>query len=91
MYDSSLDNPEASSTVFAVGIGESQMQRANGLEVMMNGDTYLKGLGGYDGATLSTAIPLQQMLGTQFVLSGEYEDNTTFEISVYGYAPSVNI
>lgn len=61
--------------------------RANGLEVMMNGDTYLKGLGGYDGATLSTAIPLQQMFGTQFVLSGEYEDDTTFEISVYGYTP----
>lgn len=87
VYDSSLSN-EASATIFSIGVGANSLSRANGLEVMVNGDTYVKGLGGYDGAELSNAIPLQQMLGTQFVLSGEYEDNSTFEISVYGYTPS---
>lgn len=87
VYDYSLSN-EASATIFSVGVGGlSGNERANGLEVMVNGDTWMKGLGGYDGANLSTGIPLQQMFGTQFVLSGEYEDDTTFEISVYGYTP----
>lgn len=64
VYDSSLSN-EASATIFSVGVGGlSGNERANGLEVMVNGDTYLKGLGGYDGAELSNAIPLQQMFGT---------------------------
>lgn len=64
MYDYSLSN-EASATIFSVGTGGlSGNERANGLEVMLNGDTWMKGLGGYDGANLSTGIPLQQMFGT---------------------------
>lgn len=54
---------------------------------MMDGTTYIKGMGGYDGKELSSGMPLQTMFGTQFALSGEYEDGETFEISVYGYVP----
>lgn len=49
------------STIHSVGIGSSS-QRKNAHEIMMNGDHYVYGIGGYNGANYSNAKTLQQVL-----------------------------
>lgn len=49
------------STIHSVGIG-SPSQRKNAHEIMMNGDHYVYGIGGYNGANYSNAKTLQQVL-----------------------------
>lgn len=75
----------ASTTRFSVGIGDSlDLTRKNAVEVMQNGDIYVNRFGGYDGSNIERALTLQSMLGNPVVLSGTYEDDSTFAISVYG-------
>lgn len=75
----------ARTTRFSVGIGNDlDLTRQNAVEVMQNGDTYVKRLGGYDGSNIERALTLQSMLGHPLVLSGTYEDDSTFVLSVYG-------
>lgn len=52
---------EKDSTIHSVGIGSSS-QRKNAHEIMMNGDHYVYGIGGYNGANYSNAKTLQQVL-----------------------------
>lgn len=48
-------------TIFAVGIGTSDDDRKNALEVTTSGNTYLYGVGGYDGTNADTAVPVNQL------------------------------
>lgn len=50
----------AGNTQHSIGIGSSAA-RLNAVEVMQNGDVYIKGIGGYNGSTLSGST-LQQVL-----------------------------
>ena len=45
-------------TQFSIGIGSSYTQRANAFEVLGNGDIYVKGLGSYDGTSISNVSTL---------------------------------
>ena len=40
---------EDKQTIHSIGIGGDNDHRANAVEVMVNGDVYIKGIGGYDG------------------------------------------
>ena len=46
----------------SIGIGTSDTGRTNAIEIMENGNTYLYGVGGYDGTTISGAKTLQQAI-----------------------------
>lgn len=48
-------------TRFAVGIGTEDDYRKNALEVTSSGNTYLYGVGGYDGTNADTAVPVNQL------------------------------
>ena len=45
---------DADKTLHSVGIGESTDDRKNAVEIMQNGDVYVKGVGGYDGTNPGT-------------------------------------
>ena len=47
---SNAGETEDKQTIHSIGIGEDNDHRANAVEVMVNGDVYIKGIGGYDGA-----------------------------------------
>ena len=53
----------AEKTIHSVGIGTSS-QRENAFEIMQNGDTYLNGVGKYDGTNVASADTLQQAINT---------------------------
>lgn len=57
-------NKSNTGTRHSVGIGTTDDDRKNAFEIMQNGDTYLYGVGGYDGtnATASSSRTLQQVL-----------------------------
>ncbi len=51
-WNKSNSNPEddSKSTLYSIGVGESSAKRCNAVEVMQNGDVYIKGLGNYNGS-----------------------------------------
>ena len=49
-------------TIHSIGIGTSGSDRKNAVEVMRNGDTYIKGIGGYDGTNPSAAETLPAVM-----------------------------
>ena len=49
-------------TAFSIGIGESTDNRKNAVEVMQNGDVYVKGIGKYDGTNPSDSKDLATYL-----------------------------
>ena len=51
-------------TAFSVGIGESTDNRKNAVEVMQNGDVYVKGIGKYDGTNPTESSDLATILST---------------------------
>lgn len=56
----------AGNTTFSHGIGTgsgASAVRKNAIEIMENGDTYIYGIGGYDGTNYSTASSLQTVVG----------------------------
>ena len=53
--DGTAEQNKAGTTQLSVGIGASNAARANALEVMQNGDVYVKGIGGYDGTNPNTS------------------------------------
>ena len=59
------ETPE-SKTRMSVGIGESDGNRKNALEVMANGDVYVYGVGDYHGnnATSDESKPIQEIIGS---------------------------
>ena len=48
-------------TVHSVGIGTSDTDRRNAMEIMKNGDVYVLGIGGYDGTNLETVKTVQEV------------------------------
>lgn len=48
-------------TAFSIGTGSSEDDRKNALEVSSSGNTYLYGVGGYDGTNADTAVPINQL------------------------------
>lgn len=53
----------AGNTLHSIGIGTSASDRKNAVEVMQNGDTYLLGVGGYDGKNPAASKAVQQIIG----------------------------
>ena len=52
----------AKATCFSIGIGTSNTDRKNAVEVKANGDVYIIGVGGYDGTNSDSAQTLQEIL-----------------------------
>ena len=59
------------STIFSVGIGTSNDDRKNAVEVMQNGDAYVIGIGGYDGKNLNSATKLQDAVSNSVNITWE--------------------
>lgn len=71
-------NTKSGMTLHSIGIGESEENRRNAVEVMQNGDVYIKGVGDYDGKTLSNAKSLQKIVED---LKNKTVENKVLEIS----------
>ena len=52
-------NKSNAGTIFSVGIGTTDTDRKNAVEVIQNGDAYMIGIGGYDGKNTDNATKLQ--------------------------------
>ena len=65
-YNISNDN-----TIFSIGIGTSDADRENAVEVMQNGDAYMIGIGGYDGKNLNSATKLQDAVSNSVNITWE--------------------
>ena len=68
--DSREEEPEHT-TISSIGIGSGDGNRANAVEVMLNGDVYIKGIGDYDGTNISDAKSIQQVITSQQQLIDE--------------------
>ena len=80
---SSNGDDSSSKTIHSVGIGTSESSRKNAHEIMVNGDHYIYGLGGYDGtnAVEDTSKTLQKVIESKqaTITAGtglEFEGNT---------------
>ena len=75
--DGTADENKAGTTQMSVGVGTSNSSRANAVEVMQNGDVYVKGIGGYDGtnAGASGVKTLQELAGgnVKVLTKAEYD------------------
>ena len=60
--DSNTSSGETKNTRHSIGIGTSDSNRMNAVEVMDNGDTYIYGIGGYDGTNPGVASTLQETI-----------------------------
>jgi len=61
--NSSFDGNINEMTVHSVGVGTSDEDRKNAIEIMRSGDIFIKGIGGYDGTNaVIDAMPIQQVL-----------------------------
>lgn len=54
----------ADKTQHSIGIGASDSERKNAVEVMANGDVYIKGVGSYDGTNYQSANTLQETISS---------------------------
>lgn len=59
----------AGNTLHSIGIGTSNSNRINAVEVMQNGDVYIKGIGNYDGTSISSAQSTQEWINSQISAS----------------------
>lgn len=57
--------PSAGNTIHSIGIGSNINSRKNAVEVMQNGDMYVKGVGGYDGTNPSDASSIQDIIANK--------------------------
>lgn len=64
-YNKSIKSTIATkATQFSIGIGTSDDDRKNALEVKKNGDIFIIGLGGYDGTNSDSAQPIQEVIAS---------------------------
>ncbi len=78
---------DSGNTQHSIGIGASTADTKNAFEIMQNGDTYLYGVGGYDGtnATASTSNTLQNVVsGKQDTLVSGTNIKTVNGVSILG-------
>lgn len=54
-------NANGPRTAFSIGIGTAEDDRRNALEVTISGNTYLYGVGGYNGTNADEAVPINQL------------------------------
>ena len=59
---SNIGDTDADKTRFSIGIGANAVNRKNALEVMSNGDTYLCGIGDYDGTNPNNAYTIKDVI-----------------------------
>ena len=59
------------STIFSVGIGTTDTNRKNAVEVVQNGDAYMIGIGGYDGKNINSATRLQDAVSNSVNITWE--------------------
>lgn len=69
-------NKSNTGTIFSVGIGTSDTNRKNALEVDSSGNVYVTGVGGYTGVLSSTSKSIQSVIngGNTYVLT-DFEDS----------------
>lgn len=75
----------AGNTLHSIGIGTSASDRKNAVEVMQNGDVYVKGIGGYDGtnATDTASKTLKDVVeDTKTTVDGLSENITTNKLNI---------
>ena len=78
---SNTGDTEDLQTRHSVGIGTSNTDHKNAHEIMVNGDHYIYGLGGYDGTNIENAQTLQEVINSkqETITAGtglEFEGNT---------------
>lgn len=66
-------NISHSNTISSIGIGSSVNDRINALEVLNNGDLYIKGIGDYVGGTNGDPNIMENVLSLQTVISNIQE------------------
>lgn len=54
-------NANGPRTAFSIGFGTAEDDRRNALEVTISGNTYLYGVGGYNGTNADGAVPINQL------------------------------
>ena len=59
---SNTGGSDSGKTLHSVGIGTADNARKNAHEIMLNGDHYVYGIGGYDGTNPGTAKTLQEVV-----------------------------
>ena len=64
MYNKSNNQDANAQTIFSIGIGTSNTDRKNAIEVLRNGSVYIKGIGGYDGTNPFNSSSLQDFLSS---------------------------
>lgn len=73
-------NKSNQGTMYSIGIGTADNDRKNAVEVLDNGDTYIYGIGGYDGSNLLSATRLQDCLGSEDQTALHYGNNIFTEV-----------
>ena len=61
-YSNTFGN--SGNTLDSIGVGVSDASRSNAIEVMQNGDVYVKGVGSYDGSNYVNASTLQEVVNS---------------------------
>ena len=61
-YNKSNNQDANAQTIFSIGIGISDTDRKNAIEVLRDGRVFIKGIGGYDGTNPFGSISLQDFL-----------------------------
>ena len=77
----------AGNTIHSIGIGTSNYNRKNAVEVMQNGDAYLYGVGLYDGTNYSSASTLQSVINNA---GGDTNVIETVKVNSTALTPDAN-
>lgn len=72
-----IDYNSPENTIHSVGVGDYK-ERKNAFEIMRNGDTYVLGVGGYNGVDINEAKTLQEVINgiPEEVINGIHEAPT---------------
>lgn len=81
----------AGSTLSSVGCGTAANRRKNALEVMQNGDFYIKGVGGYDGTNPATPFvaPIAKLLNSVIFFVSSTQSNPNANLLNWSGQPIV--
>lgn len=80
------DEDDSGHTLYAIGVGYGESDRKNAFEVMQNGDTYLMGVGSYNGKNYSAATTLQKEINNKLSTGATLDsiaDGSTRKLSNY--------
>lgn len=80
------DEDDSGHTLYAIGVGYGESDRKNAFEVMQNGDTYLMGVGSYNGKNYSAATTLQKEINNKLSTGATLDsiaDGSTRKLSDY--------